>query len=94
MNAQATPIATGTLAKRFVALYLVKSEQFAESAAELRYMFTTTTHQPCSDALFDGYIALVEKSAQFTRHLRDCGGLLFAGSAQALATATLIEAQA
>ena len=86
----ATP--TATLPSSAVSLYLRLACDAAASAATLREMFMQAPKgDKAADAIWDGFYALEEKHRSMTERLRDAGGLLFLGSAAALAAAREAE---
>jgi hypothetical protein len=75
-----------------IQLYLRLADAAKASAATLHKMFMQAPKgDKAADAIWDGFYALEEKHRNMTEYLRDAGGLLFLGSAAALAAAREAE---
>lgn len=82
-----SPCATTPSLTPAAALYLCVASDAAASSATLLTMYMRMTTYPNASAIWDGHYALKKEAERMTERLRDAGGLLFFGSAQALAAA-------
>ena len=87
MNATQTPAATGTLARKGVAMYLYVAESAQAKADRLHAMFIRMDDTADCDAIWFGSRALLDKRDRYITELRDRSGLLFFGSCAATAIA-------
>ena len=74
-----------------IQIYLRLADAAKASAATLHKMFMQAPKGDKADAVWDGYWSLKTDAERHTRALRDAGGLLFLGSAAALAAAREAE---
>lgn len=90
-----TPAAlpTGSIASSSISLYITLAAQESKSAETLYAMFVKSCKRDKPlDVLHNGYWALKCRLEDRVEALRDCGGLLFFGSAAALDAARVVRA--